>query len=55
MGCRYEGPTGKPEGAANFIKTTPGHGWFLYFRFYGPTESYFDKSWQLNDIEEFVQ
>jgi hypothetical protein len=22
-----------------------------YFRFYGPTEAYFDKSWQLNDIE----
>jgi hypothetical protein len=29
----------------------PGRGWFPYFRFYGPLEAYFDKSWQLNDIE----
>jgi hypothetical protein len=47
----YFGPS-KPQGATNFIKTNPGHGWFPYFRFYGPTEAYFDKSWQLNDIEE---
>jgi hypothetical protein len=45
------GPT-RPEGAANFIQTNPGQGWFAYFRFYGPTEAYFDKSWQLNDIAE---
>lgn len=41
----------KPEGATNYIKTNAGQGWFPYFRFYGPTEAYFDKSWQLNDIE----
>jgi hypothetical protein len=29
----------------------PGQGWFPYFRFYAATEAYFDKSWQLNDIE----
>jgi hypothetical protein len=46
----YFGPT-RPAGATNWIKTTPGKGWFPYFRFYGPTEAYFDKSWQLNDIE----
>lgn len=40
-----------PSGAANWIKTNPGNGWFPYFRFYAPTEAYFDKSWQLNDIE----
>jgi hypothetical protein len=50
----YFGPT-RPEGATNFIQTNPGQGWFPYFRFYGPTEAYFDKSWQLNDIEEVVQ
>jgi hypothetical protein len=32
-------------------QTIPGQGWFAYFRFYGPTEPYFSKSWQLNDIE----
>jgi len=48
----YFGPT-KPAGAnKNYIKTLSGKGWFPYFRFYGPTEAYFDKSWQLDDIEE---
>ena len=44
------GPT-KPAQAQNWVKTNPGRGWFPYFRFYGPKEAYFDKSWQLNDIE----
>jgi hypothetical protein len=26
-------------------------GWFTYFRLYGPTEAYFDRSWFLPDIE----
>jgi hypothetical protein len=43
----------RPAGVANWIKTTPGKGWFAYFRFYGPTEAYFSKTWQLNDIELF--
>jgi hypothetical protein len=47
----YLGPN-KPAEAKNWIKTIPGKGWFPYFRFYGPKEAYFDKSWQLNDIEE---
>lgn len=41
----------RPAGATNWIKTTPGKGWFAYFRFYAPTEAYFNKTWQLNDIE----
>lgn len=46
----YFGPT-KPAQAQNWVKTISGKGWFPYFRFYGPKEAYFDKSWQLNDIE----
>jgi hypothetical protein len=46
----YFGPA-KPEQAQNWVKTNPGKGWFPYFRLYGPKEAYFDKSWQLNDIE----
>jgi hypothetical protein len=46
----YFGPT-KPAQAQNWVKTIAGRGWFPYFRFYGPKEAYFDKSWQLNDIE----
>jgi hypothetical protein len=45
----FFGPV-KPAGATNWIQTTPGKGWFAYFRFYGPTEAYFAKTWQLNDI-----
>jgi hypothetical protein len=43
-------PAGKSE--TNWIKTLPGKGWFTYFRLYGPTQAYFDRSWVLPDIEE---
>lgn len=49
----FFGPT-KPVDATNWIATLPGKGWFPYFRFYAATEAYFDKSWQLNDIEEIT-
>ena len=42
-------PAGKP--ASNWIETIPGRGWFTYFRLYGPTQPYFDRSWVLPDIE----
>ena len=45
-----EVPAGKPE--SNWIKTISGKGWFTYFRLYGPTQPYFDRSWVLPDIEE---
>ncbi len=42
-----------PEGYENnWIQTTKGQTWYTYFRFYNPEKPYFDKSWQLNDIEE---
>ncbi len=40
----------EPKGQANWIKTMPGKGWFPIFRFYGPAEPFFDKSWKLEDI-----
>jgi hypothetical protein len=49
----YFGPTapaGVPE--SNWIKTLPGKGWFTYFRLYGPTQPYFDRSWVLPDIQK---
>jgi len=48
----YFGPTppkGKPQ--SNWIKTLPKKGWFTYFRLYGPTQAYFDKTWVLPDIQ----
>jgi len=52
----YFGPT-KPEGVKdeNYVKTKPGEGWFTYFRFYGPLEAYFDKTWVPNDFEKVKQ
>lgn len=41
-------PAGAPK--ANWTKTVPGEGWFTYFRFYAPTQPYFDRTWQLPDI-----
>ena len=49
----YFGPQ-LPKGApkSNWVKTVPEEGWFTYFRFYAPTQPYFDGSWQLPDIEK---
>jgi hypothetical protein len=35
----------------NWVQTVLGRHWFAYFRFYGPTEAYFDKSWKMDDIQ----
>jgi hypothetical protein len=43
-----EAPAGK---AKNWIRTTPGKGFFLLLRFYGPLEPFFDKSWKPGDLE----
>jgi hypothetical protein len=48
----YFGPTPPKGSEKNWIQTVPGKGWFAYFRFYAPTETFFDKSWKLPDIEE---
>jgi hypothetical protein len=43
-----EAPEGKED---QWVQTNPSVGFFLYFRWYGPLEPYFDKSWQLPDVE----
>ena len=48
----YIGPDEPKSGAKNWIPTVPGKAWFPYFRFYSPTEAYFDRSWVLPDIEK---
>lgn len=47
----YFGPDAPPTHARNWIETVPGKGWFALFRFYGPLEPFFDKSWRPGDIE----
>ncbi|WP_213957138.1 DUF1254 domain-containing protein [Variovorax sp. dw_954] len=46
----YFGPAEPAGMASNWVKTVPGKGWFAYFRWYGPTQAFFDKSWRLPDI-----
>jgi hypothetical protein len=47
----FFGPTPPTGSEKNWIQTVPGKGWFAYFRFYAPTEAFFDKTWVLPDIE----
>jgi hypothetical protein len=46
--CGPDAPAGFEK---NWIPTVPGKNWFAYFRFYQPTEAYFDRSWPLPDFE----
>ncbi|NVK44219.1 MAG: DUF1214 domain-containing protein [Oceanospirillaceae bacterium] len=44
------GPDNPESGPANWIPRGPGKAWFTYFRFYSPTDAYFDRSRALTDI-----
>ena len=46
----YFGPDAPAGQEANWVQTIPGRHWFSYFRFYGPLEPYFDRTWKLGDI-----
>jgi hypothetical protein len=48
----YFGPQPPQGNETNWVKTSPEKGWFTYFRWYGPTQTFFDKSWKLPDIEK---
>ncbi len=48
----YIGPDEPAAGKVNWLPTVPGKAWFPCFRFYSPTEAYFNRSWILPDIEK---
>ena len=48
----FFGPKAPAGKESNWIQTLPGRVWFAYFRWYGPTEAYYDKSWRLQVIEQ---
>ena len=48
----YFGPEMPAGQEKNWIKTVAGKGWFPIFRFYGPLQPLYDKSWVLSDIEK---
>jgi hypothetical protein len=47
----YFGPDKPASGTTNWVKTNPGSDIFIYFRYWGPLEPYFDKTWVPNDVE----
>lgn len=47
----YVGPKAPAGWENNWIETIPEKAWFAYFRFYGPEQAYFDRSWKLPDFE----
>jgi hypothetical protein len=48
----FFGP-GAPAGKeSQWIQTSPGNGWFAYFRIYGPEPAAFDGTWKPGDFEE---
>lgn len=47
----YFGPKAPVGMEQNWIQTISGKGWNMLFRLYGPVEPWFDKSWQLSEIE----
>jgi hypothetical protein len=48
----YFGPQAPSGKEKNWIKTVPGKDWFMYLRFYSPTEAFFNRTWQPDDIIE---
>jgi hypothetical protein len=48
----YVGPKAPAGWENNWIETIPDKAWFAYFRFYGPTEGYFKRTFVMQDFEE---
>ena len=48
----YFGPEIPKGQEKNWIQTAAGKGWFPIFRFYGPLQPLYDKTWKLSDIEK---
>lgn len=48
----YMGPTPPKGFENNWIKTDDQNGFFVYLRFYGPEQQFFDKTWVPGEIEQ---
>lgn len=48
----YFGPKAPAGLESNWVDTSASKGWFVWFRFYGPKEPFFDKTWELPDFEK---
>ena len=47
----YIGANAPAGQEANCLYTPPGKTWWPWFRFYGPEQALFEKTWKLPDIE----
>jgi hypothetical protein len=47
----YFGPEAPAGKESNWVQTVPGKGWHMLFRFYGPEQAWFDKTWRPSEIE----
>ena len=47
----YFAPSAPAGHEKNWVQTVANRHWFAYVRLYGPTDSYFDKSWKMDDIQ----
>ena len=47
----YIGPKAPVGQESNWLFTPAGKGWWPWFRFYGPEQALFNKTWKLSDIE----
>ena len=47
----YFGPKAPVGLESNWVDTSASKGWFVWFRFYGPKEPFFNKTWELPDFE----
>ena len=47
----YFGPEAPKGKESNWIQTVPHKGWFTILRLYSPLQAYFDKTWQVGEIE----
>jgi hypothetical protein len=48
----YFGPEPPPGKESNWVPTKPGQGFEFIFRLYAPTETLFEKTWKLPDVEK---
>ncbi|HFD39055.1 MAG TPA: DUF1254 domain-containing protein [Anaerolineae bacterium] len=47
----YVGPEPPPGMESNWVKTNADEGFFVYLRFFGPKQAFFDKTWVPGDLE----
>jgi hypothetical protein len=45
------GPSAPKGHESNWVQTVPGKGWSVALRLYGPEEAWFNKTWQVGEIE----